>query len=55
MCPDFDPFPKLKEPLRGEGISVFKTMECSDDRRNNLTPVVNQMEHKNYQSFGKLS
>jgi len=41
MCLDFDPFPKLKEPLRGEGISMFKNMECSDDQRNSLTPVDN--------------
>ena len=32
MCPDFDPFPQLKEPLRGEGIAVFRNMECGDDR-----------------------
>jgi hypothetical protein len=41
MCPEFDPFPKLKKPLRGEEIPVFRKMECSDDRRNNLTPVDN--------------
>jgi hypothetical protein len=41
MCPEFDPFPKLKEPLRGEEIPVFRNMECSNDRLNSLTPVDN--------------
>jgi hypothetical protein len=32
MSPDFNPFPRLKEPLSGVGISLFRKVECSHDR-----------------------
>jgi hypothetical protein len=53
--PDFDPSPKLKEPMRGQRFQSLEALNAAVTRRYQFNSGEQLMAYKNYQSVGKMS